>query len=162
MHTNHEGALAVAAVEPSAIRDEIIEIARMAQHEAEGITASDRQFLKDLQRHDGRYKAVWIARLVRLLAKCRKDSAAFALGERLNAFVAHARPRRRLTIVVAVTERSKEQAEADIALMHAALAQNDPSALRRAESELIDQRGAVDHAIEAVRARRLTLEGALS
>lgn len=176
MKNNHDGALAVAAAEPSAIREEITEIARMVQHalreeeeravregrpRSKAVTA-DLQFLKDLQRGDMRYKATWLVRLVGLSARCAKDSVAFALGEKLNGFVAIRRPRRHLTLVQAVCERSKEQAEADVAIVHAAVAQNDLGALRHAESELIDQRGAVDHAIDAIRARRLTLEGALT
>jgi hypothetical protein len=157
MNTNHDCAETVAAAPRAVIEANLMaefkELAGMLLANTPNLTPNDRQRLKDIQR-DGRVQARWLVEMVKAAAKCEKDSKAYAIGARINALIASTRPHKpTLTLVQAVCERSKEQAEADVALVHAALAQNDPGALRRAEAELLDQRSAVDHAIAALRSR---------
>lgn len=155
---NHVGARAVAAAQHSAIRDGVREIAARVLAEARNLTLAERQFLKDLQRPE-RYQARWLGRLVQIAARCPADSDAFALTERLGAFIRAERVRPRLTVVEAVHRETSAQAAADIAEVEAAIRQNDIGVLSRAERHLIDHRAAIDDLLVSVQTRRAELVG---
>lgn len=162
MRTNHAGGRAVAAAVPfSAIRDEVSDIAATILREARNLTRPERQLLKDLQR-EGRYQFKWLGRLAALAARCPSDTAAFAMADRLRAFIGAARPRKRLTLIQAIEDETTAQAAADMAEVKAAIAQSDPGALARCEQSLLEHRAAIEAAIEAVQLRRMELRGAVS
>lgn len=159
MHTNQREASAVAAVDPSAIRDEIRAIASKVQREARNLSRADRQFLADLQRPE-RYQARWLGRLVQLAARCPSESDAFAIADHLKAFIGAARPKPRLSLVAAIEHETSAQAAADVLEMAAALHPNDPGTLCRCERCLTEHQHALDRLIETVQLRRMMLLGA--
>jgi hypothetical protein len=160
MQTYHGKSVTVAAVteqkKMSLIVREIGEVAGATLARADGLTDSDRQFLKDLKRND-RYTWKALTRLVLLTAKCRAVADRERFAEMLRAFSRTERPRPALSVEDAIVEETRVQAECDVAEMDVIRRPNDESALRICEAQLLSERAAVELAIAAVQNRRLEL-----
>jgi hypothetical protein len=160
MQTYHGKSDTVAALteqkKMSLIVREIGEVAGATLARAEGLTPSERQFLKDLKRND-RYTWKALTRLVLLTAKCKAAADREAFAEMLRAFSRSERARPALSVEDAIIEETKVQADCDVAEMAVMRRPNDEGALRTCEAQLLSERAAVDLALAAVQCRRLEL-----
>lgn len=159
MQNNHRMGRAVAAASAQMhdrLRADINEVAAKTLAVAEGLDASDRQFLKDIQR-ESRYQFKWITRMVILASRCPDDSDAFALAERLEAWVRRGRNTPVLSIAEALQRETEAQGRCDLAEIRLAQNPTSPSALVHAEVEATRHMAALGAFLATVQRRRTQL-----
>lgn len=161
MQSNHRVQIAVAAAPAqSQLRDEIGECAALVLAHCPDPSQAERQLLKDLQRSDGRYRFRSLEQLARLAARCPEDTIAYSLADRFHAFADAMRTKPQLSIVRALEAETEAQADGDRAQVQAALAQNDPGLLMRAERACLSQIHRLERLADSLRSKRQQLVGA--